>query len=158
VLGLGRDSLRRVPTDADYRMRPDSLRQMVSADRHSGARPIAVVATAGTTNTGSVDDLQAIADVCAESGLWLHVDGAFGALLALAPSLRARLAGIERADSLAFDVHKWLHVPYDAGIVLFRSSQAHQASFSLEGAYLSRFEIGVSTGPANYMERGLQLS
>jgi glutamate/tyrosine decarboxylase-like PLP-dependent enzyme len=131
---------------------------MVSADRRSGARPIAVVATAGTTNTGSIDDLQAIADVCAEFELWLHVDGAFGALLALVPSLRARLAGVERADSLAFDLHKWLHVPYDAGIALFRSSQAHRASFSLEGAYLSRFETGVSAGPANYMERGLQPS
>jgi glutamate/tyrosine decarboxylase-like PLP-dependent enzyme len=158
VLGLGRDSLRCVPTDTDYRMRPDSLREMVSADQHAGARPIAVVATAGTTNTGSIDDLQAIADVCAEFGLWLHVDGAFGALLALVPDLRARLAGIERADSLAFDLHKWLHVPYDAGVALFRSSEAQRASFSLEAAYLSRFETGVSTGPANYMERGLQLS
>jgi aromatic-L-amino-acid/L-tryptophan decarboxylase len=158
VIGLGRDALRRVPTDAEYRMRPDALREMIAADRHAGARPITVVATAGTTNTGSIDDLQAIADVCADLGLWLHVDGAFGALLALAPRLRERLAGIERADSLAFDLHKWLHVPYDAGIVLFRSPHAHRASFSLEGAYLSRFETGVSTGPANYMERGLQLS
>ncbi|MGH6902425.1 MAG: pyridoxal phosphate-dependent decarboxylase family protein, partial [Geminicoccaceae bacterium] len=115
ILGLGRGALRRLPVDEDYRIEPAALRRAIARDRADGAKPFCVIGTAGTVNTGAIDDLAALADLCAKEGLWLHVDGAFGALLALSENLKPRLAGIERADSLAFDFHKWLHVPYDAG-------------------------------------------
>jgi aromatic-L-amino-acid/L-tryptophan decarboxylase len=103
--------LRLVPVDRDYRIEFDELRRAIARDRAEGARPFIVVGSAGTVNTGAIDDLAALADICAEQDLWLHVDGAFGALIALSETLKSRLAGIERADSLAFDFHKWLHVP-----------------------------------------------
>ncbi len=110
ILGLGGAALRRVPVDRDYRIDTAWLRQSIAADRAAGARPFLVIGTAGTVNTGAIDDLAALADICAQEKLWLHVDGAFGALIALSATLKPRLAGIERADSLAFDFHKWLHV------------------------------------------------
>jgi aromatic-L-amino-acid/L-tryptophan decarboxylase len=102
--------LRLVPVDRDYRIELDELRRAIARDRAEGARPFVVVGSAGTVNTGAIDDLAALADICAEEALWLHVDGAF-ALIALSETLKPRLAGIDRADSLAFDFHKWLHVP-----------------------------------------------
>ena len=120
ILGLGRDSLRAVPTDAAYRMDLDALSRMIARDRETGLQPFCVIGTAGTVNTGAIDDLAAIAGVCAREGLWFHVDGAFGAAAILSETLGERLQGIEKADSLAFDFHKWLHVPYDAGCILVR--------------------------------------
>jgi glutamate/tyrosine decarboxylase-like PLP-dependent enzyme len=137
LLGLGRKAIRPISVDDDYRMRLDSLRSAIEADRRAGLRPFCVVATAGTVNTGAIDDLAGAADLCREFGLWLHVDGAFGGLVRLSEKLAPAVTGIERADSLAFDFHKWLHVPYDAGCVLVRNGQAHAATFSTQPAYLS---------------------
>jgi glutamate/tyrosine decarboxylase-like PLP-dependent enzyme len=99
-----------------------------------------VVGAAGTTNTGAIDDLNALADICQEEGLWLHVDGAFGAWAALAPGAKHLLAGMERADSLAFDLHKWMYMPYEIGCVLVRDEAAHRETFSLTPAYLHHGE------------------
>ena len=158
LLGLGGNALRRVPVDESFRMDPRVLTEMVVADRNTGYQPFCVVGTAGTVTTGAIDDLAAVADVCSTEGLWLHVDAAFGGALMLSEDLRPRLAGIERADSLAFDLHKWMHVPYDAGCVLVRDPEAHYATFSADREYLSRFERGTGAGDPWYTDFGPELS
>ncbi len=158
LLGLGGNALRRVPVDESFRMDPRVLMEMVAADRSAGYEPFCVVGTAGTVTTGAIDDLAAVADICSAEGLWLHVDAAFGGALMLCEDLRPGLAGIERADSLAFDLHKWMHVPYDAGCVLVRDAEAHRATFSADRDYLSRFERGTGAGDPWYTDFGPELS
>jgi glutamate/tyrosine decarboxylase-like PLP-dependent enzyme len=158
LLGLGRNALRRVPVDADYRIDTAELARAIAADRRLGFRPFCVIGTAGTVNTGAIDDLAALADLAAAQGLWLHVDGAFGALAILSPRHRALLAGIERADSLAFDFHKWLHVQYDAGCVLVRRGDLHRDAFSFHAGYLERAARGLAGGAPWPCEFGPELS
>jgi glutamate/tyrosine decarboxylase-like PLP-dependent enzyme len=158
ILGLGRAALRLIPVDADYRIELEALRGAIARDRAEGARPFVAIGTAGTVNTGAIDDLMALADVCAREDLWLHVDGAFGALFALSPTLKPRLAGIERADSLAFDFHKWLHVPYDAGCVLVRRGDLHRAAFAMTPDYLRREGRGLAGGDPWFCDFGPELS
>jgi aromatic-L-amino-acid/L-tryptophan decarboxylase len=158
LLGLGRRSLRLIPIDGDYRMDVAALRRVVEEDVRVGCRPLAVVATAGTVNTGAIYDLDAVADVCRDQGPWMHVDGAFGALIRLVPSLAPRLRGIERADSLAFDFHKWLHVPYDAGCILVRHREAHFAAFSSRPSYLDSAPRGLAGGEPWFSDLGPELS
>ena len=124
LLGLGESSLRMVPVRADFTMDVDALAAAVAADRAAGIEPLAVVATVGTINTGSVDDLEAIADLAEREGLWLHVDGAIGGFLALSSHPDA-VRGLERADSLALDLHKWMQAPIDVGLALVRDEAAH---------------------------------
>jgi aromatic-L-amino-acid decarboxylase len=158
ILGLGRSALRSIPVDADYRIDCGQLRLAIAADRRLGFEPFCVVGTAGTVNTGAIDDLAALADICADEGLWLHVDGAFGALGVLTDALRPRLAGIERADSLAFDFHKWLHVQYDAGCVLIRRAALHRETFGFRTDYLSPAARGLAGGDPWFCEFGPELS
>ncbi len=158
LLGLGRDAFRPIAVDSEHRVRIEPLRAAIRADREAGLRPIAVIGNAGTVNVGAIDDLSELADLCESENLWLHVDGAFGSLIALSPELRPRLRGIERVDSLAFDLHKWMHIPYDAGGVLVRDAAAHEDSFRIAGAYLSKLESGLATGPTNFMDHGVQMS
>jgi len=146
LLGLGRDGLHLVPVDDDYRMDVAALRRQIRADRDGGAEPFCVVGTAGTVNTGAIDDLEALSALCREERLWLHVDGAFGALVMLSERLRPRIAGIERADSIAFDFHKWMHAPYDAGMLLVRDGEAHRRAFAVQAAYLRRARRGLAGG------------
>jgi aromatic-L-amino-acid decarboxylase len=136
LLGLGSGALRVVPVNNDCRINLEALKASIARDRHDGHRPFCVVGAAGTTNTGAVDDLDALADICQEGDLWLHVDGAYGAWAALAPGARHLVAGMERADSLALDLHKWMYMPYEIGCVLVRHEQAHRSAFSLTPAYL----------------------
>ena len=144
--GLGTDALRAIPVDGAHRMDVAALESVLAADRAAGLRPFFVAATAGTVDVGAIDDLTAIAAVSAREGLWFHVDGAFGALGMLTPELAPRLAGIDLADSIAFDFHKWLQVPYDAGFVLVRDGDRHQETFSSPAAYLSREARGLAAG------------
>ena len=147
MLGIGRDWVRHVPTDDAYRMRVDELVRAIRDDRRAGHRPVAVVATAGTTGTGSIDPLGDISAVCEAEGLWLHVDGAYGAAAALAPALRPLLAGIERADSVAIDPHKWLYVPLGCGCTLVREGRVLPESFAAERAsYLYEDKEGTGRG------------
>ena len=136
LLGLGAAALRVLPADRDRRLPVDALAAALAADRERGARPMAVVASAGTVNTGAIDPLAAIAEVCAAYGVWLHVDGAYGAPAVLDPRYAAELAPMAAADSLAVDAHKWLAVPYEAGAVLVRDEEALRAAFSRVPAYL----------------------
>jgi glutamate/tyrosine decarboxylase-like PLP-dependent enzyme len=158
IAGIGSRYLRLVPVDSRGAMRVDLLAEAVAADRAQGLRPFMVVGTAGTANTGAVDDLDAVASFCAEQRLWFHVDGAFGALCALAPSLRPLITGIERADSVAFDFHKWAHVPYDAGFVLLRDPQLHCRAFVNRAAYLNRAAGGLAAGEVWPCDLGPDLS
>jgi aromatic-L-amino-acid/L-tryptophan decarboxylase len=143
VLGLGSDAMRIVAADEHLRMRPDALDHRLSADVSAGVRPAAVIASAGTTATGVIDPLNAIADVCARHGAWLHVDAAYGGAAMLAPGLRPLLAGIERADSIAFDPHKWLYTPQPSACLLVREPAALRRSFSIDAAYV-RDDPGLS--------------
>jgi glutamate/tyrosine decarboxylase-like PLP-dependent enzyme len=145
LLGLGSRNLRRLPGAPDGRMDPEALRAAITADRAAGLLPCFAAASAGTVNTGAVDPLDAIADVCAASGVWLHVDGAYGAFGALDPGLTARYRGLERADSLALDPHKWLGVPVDCGCLLVRDPDGLRGTFSLVPPYL-RDEEGDGLG------------
>jgi aromatic-L-amino-acid decarboxylase len=146
ISGIGARHVRLIPVDARHAMRLDLLARAIEQDRANGLQPFLVVGTAGTVNTGAIDDLGALADLCARAGLWFHVDGAFGALCTLAPSLRPLIAGIERAHSVAFDFHKWAHVPYDAGFVLVRDPALHRATFGNAAAYLNRAPSGLAAG------------
>jgi len=144
LLGLGRQSLCRVPSDTAYRLDLSRLRAAVHADRAQGLRPACVIATAGTTNTGSIDPLTDIADLCAQEGIWLHVDGCVGALIAIAPQNRHLVAGIERADSLALDLHKGLHAPFDVGCALLRDRRQHRQTFAEDAEYLQKTSRGIA--------------
>jgi glutamate/tyrosine decarboxylase-like PLP-dependent enzyme len=158
LLGFGQDALRLVPVDADFRLSLPLLAEMIAADRARGNHPIVVVAAAGTVNTGAIDDLGGAAALCREQGLWLHVDAAFGGLAVLTPEFRVQLGAIAEADSIAFDFHKWLHVPYDAGCVLVKDEAAHRAAFAHRRDYLAPAERGLAGGAPWFCDYGPELS
>ncbi len=159
LLGLGSDGLCLTPVDAAYRVDVPALSQAIARDRAAGVRPICIVGNAGTVNSGALDDLNALADLAAAEGLWFHVDAAIGAPAALSPSLRPRVAGIERADSIALDFHKWMYVPFPAGCILVRDEEAHRLTFSLTPEYLETHGTrGLAGGTRWPNEYGLQLT
>src|SRR5690606_29191924 len=129
-------SLRLVAVDERLRMRMDDLAAQVEADRARGLQPFLVISAAGTTNTGAIDPLPALAELCAREGLWHHVDGAYGGGFVLCDEGRARLGGIERADSITFDPHKGMFLPYGTGCLLVRDGAALRRAHAGEGAYL----------------------
>lgn len=149
-LGIGTDNLRRVPVDAEFRMRPEALGRAIEQDLAAGCRPFAIVASAGATNTGAIDPLDAIADVAAHFGIWLHVDGAFGAWAALDPGYAPAFKAVARADSLTLNPHKWPQVPLDCGALLTRHPGVHRAAFSLTPDYLVAGQSEVPW-PCEYM-------
>ncbi|HEX5649389.1 MAG TPA: pyridoxal-dependent decarboxylase [Steroidobacteraceae bacterium] len=157
-LGLGARSLRKVPVNADYEIDVRALEHMIAEDRAAGRQPFCVIGNAATINTGATDDLDALATVCGREELWFHVDGAIGSLLALAPQHRHLVRGIERADSVTLDFHKWLHVPFEAACVLVRDRKAHRDAFALIPEYLEKTERGLASGAHWFSEYGLQLS
>lgn len=144
LLGLGKRALRKVRSDNSLRMDLDALHEQIRVDRENGERPACVIATAGTTNTGSIDDLSAIADLCAAEGLWLHIDGCIGALIRIAPDHHHLVAGIERADSLALDLHKGLQAPFDVGCALVRDRRQHRVTFAEDAEYLQKMSRGIA--------------
>jgi len=160
TLGLGSDGLRQVRVNEDYSIDLEALEQQIAADRAAGMVPFCVIATAGTINTGAIDDMNAIADLCEREKLWFHVDGAIGAVAVLAENVRDQLAGMERADSIALDLHKWMHIPFEAGCVVVRDSSAHRDSFALVPEYLQRDEDGggLASGNVWFSDYGLQLT
>jgi len=135
-LGIGTNNLREIQADAGFRMRPDALRQAIERDLKAGHLPFAIVACGGATNTGAIDPLDEIADIAAEFGIWLHVDGAFGAWAALDPSYAGEFKALARADSVTLNPHKWLQVPLDCGALLTQHPELHRAAFSLTPDYL----------------------
>ena len=153
IAGLGIDTLRVIATNDKHEIDLDELRAAIAADRRAGCTPFVVIGTAGTVDTGAIDDIAALAQIAEAEQLWLHVDGAIGAVAMLAKDIAPRLAGIERADSIALDFHKWLQVPYDAGFLLVRDGSKHRDTFASPAAYLRRATRGLAGGsfwPCDY--------
>jgi aromatic-L-amino-acid decarboxylase len=157
AIGLGLEALRKIPSDAEYRMRPDALADAIAADRASGVLPIAVVATVGTTSTTSVDPVSAIADICARERLWLHVDAAYAGIAAMLPSHAHFLRGVERADSFVVNPHKWLFTPFDLSAFYCRRMDMMRAAFSVTPEFLRTAETGPGSHVKNLMDTGVQL-
>ncbi len=158
VLGLGESAFRAIPVNENFEIDISALRDAIKADRAAGVRPFCVIGTAGTVGTGATDNLSALADVCNDESLWFHVDGAFGALAKLSPKLAPLLAGMERADSLAFDLHKWGYLPYGIAAVLIRDAAAHLSPFTTTPSYLQTMARGPMMSGVTYGDRGLDLS
>lgn len=155
ALGLGNQALRRIPTDAALRIDVAALRLAIEQDRAAGLRPACIIGTAGTVNSGAIDDLAALAALAAEQDLWFHVDGCIGALIAIAPINGHLVAGIQGADSVALDPHKLLHAPFEVGCVLIRDPKAHHEAFAVTPEYLEQSPRGVAAAPWLH-EYGLQ--
>jgi glutamate/tyrosine decarboxylase-like PLP-dependent enzyme len=158
VLGLGSRNLRVIPVDRDDMINMAALRTMIVQDLEDGFQPLCLIANAGTTNTGAIDPLHEMADLAATYGMWLHVDGAFGALAVLSPELKPLVAGIERADSIAFDLHKWGYQPFEVGCTLVRDAQTHLATFSLTPEYLKHGERGTAGASLWFSDYGVELT
>ncbi len=156
--GLGADALRLVPVDQRHQMNLGALKRTIESDRRGGYTPFLIAGTAGTVDIGAIDDLDGLAAIAQQERLWLHVDGAYGALGILTPEIAPRLAGIEAADSLAFDFHKWGQVPYDAGFVLVRDAELHRKAFASPAAYLERETRGLAAGSSWPCDFGPDLS
>ena len=144
--GFGLDTLRMIPMNEHYQMDIAALTRAIAADRSAGYTPFFIAGTAGSVDVGAIDDLAAIADIAQKEKVWFHVDGAYGALAMLAPEIAPRLSGMERADSIAFDFHKWAQVPYDAGFILVRDGTLHHSTFASPAAYLKRETRGLAAG------------
>jgi glutamate/tyrosine decarboxylase-like PLP-dependent enzyme len=158
MAGLGSDALRLLPCDASGRLDLEALEGAIVSDRAAGLMPFLVIGTAGSVDIGATDDLAALARCCARHRLWFHVDAAFGAIAMLSPALRPLFAGMERADSVAFDFHKWAQVPYDAGCIVVRDAAAQRAAFARDATYLSRHARGLAAGEPWPVDLGPELS
>lgn len=158
LLGLGTDALRRIAVTDEFRMDLDDLARQVAKDRAEGVQPFFLAGTAGTVNTGAIDDLTALSAFAQQEDLWFHVDGAFGASAVLSAQLAPQLSGIERADSLAFDFHKWMHVNYDAGCVLVRDGEKHRRAFINRPDYLAAGRSALAGGEPWPVDFGPELS
>lgn len=160
-LGLGHEAFRRVPVDAEYRVDVAAMAAMIAADREAGLQPFCIIGTAGTVQTGASDDLHALADLAARERLWFHVDGAFGAMAKLAdtPAAQAAVAGLDRADSIAFDLHKWGYLPFDVAMILTRDDAQLREAFSMQAAYLASETRGLMAANGIFFaDRGVELS
>jgi aromatic-L-amino-acid decarboxylase len=158
LLGVGSKYFRKVGVNDDYTIDVKALEATIKIDRAAGLQPICVIGSAGTINTGAIDDLTALADLCRRENLWFHVDGAIGAVAVLADNVRPQLKGIERADSIAMDLHKWMHVPFEAGCVLVRHGEDQLNTFAVGAAYLAHEERGLAAGQHWFSDYGLQLT
>ena len=156
VIGLRADQVRILPSDDGHRLAPDVVAAAIAADRAAGRAPLLVAAAAGATNTGAIDPLAELADVCRASGVWLHVDAAYGGFAALTDRGRTALAGLELADSVTLDPHKWLHQPYECGCVLVRDGALLERAFAVAPAYLS--DVVGHDGEVDFGNRGLQIT
>jgi len=158
VIGVGSENFRKVPVDGNYRIRIAALEQMIRDDRKAGYLPFCIIGNAGTVNTGAIDDLSCLGAIARKEAAWFHIDGAFGAIPKLCPEYDGALKGLEEADSLTFDFHKWLYMNYEVGCVLIKDAAAHRAAFSSPVNYLVAHERGLSAGPDPFSNYGMELS
>ncbi|NVK51072.1 MAG: amino acid decarboxylase [Cyclobacteriaceae bacterium] len=158
ILGIGSEFVRNIPVNEAFEMRSDLLRDQIEADLKLGLSPFAIVGTAGTVNTAAIDPLDELLEISREYGLWFHIDGAYGALAKLDPVYADRLKAIEEADSLAFDLHKWLYVPYEVGCTLIRDAKKHRDAFAYTPNYLLQESRGLSGGLDSINHYGFELS
>lgn len=136
-MGIGRRNLRKIRTDSDYKIDIEKLKNQIEKDRDDGLNPVCVIGCAGSTNTGSIDDLKKLRQICDKYNMWFHVDAAFGAWAAITPNYKHLVSGMEQADSLAVDLHKWMYMPYGIGATLVRDSEAHYRSFREQADYIT---------------------
>ncbi|GAB2487314.1 aspartate aminotransferase family protein [Algoriphagus taiwanensis] len=158
IIGLGTDSVRKIGVNSNYEMKVEELEQQIQQDIQEGLLPFAVVGTSGTVNTGAIDPMEDLLAVSRKYGLWFHVDGAYGALAKLDAKYAERLKAIEEADSLAFDLHKWLYVPYEVGCTLIRDAKKHRDAFAITPNYLLQESRGLSGGLDSINNYGFELS
>ena len=158
AIGLGSDAVKKISVNEHYQMNIEELKNTIREDLEKDLIPFCVVGNVGTVNTGAIDPLDEIIAVCRQFNLWFHIDGAFGALTKLVPEYSERLKGIEVADSIAFDLHKWMYMPYEIGCVLIKNAEAHKNAFAVSPNYLLNHERGVASGPESYSNFGLELS
>jgi glutamate/tyrosine decarboxylase-like PLP-dependent enzyme len=158
LLGVGSENLRKIVVNEDYTINISALKTAIQQDRTNGNVPFCVVGNVGTTNTGAIDQIDLLADICEQENLWFHIDGAFGAMLALNPHLIDRVKGMDRADSLAFDFHKWMYIQYEAGCTLIRNRKEHKNTFSLTPDYLIHKTRGLAGVDYWFSDFGVELS
>jgi aromatic-L-amino-acid/L-tryptophan decarboxylase len=158
LIGLGTESIRKISTDPGYKIKPDLLIAAIEEDISNGFTPFCIVGNAGTVNTGAIDPLEDLSAIAKKYKLWLHIDGAFGALAKMVPEYEAELKFIEQADSLAFDLHKWMYMPYEIACVLVRNKEAHRNSFAITPSYLEPETRGLAGGPEPFNNYGPELS
>lgn len=158
LLGLGNRQLHKIAVDENFRIDINALQAAIEQDRADGLKPIALIGCAGTTNTGAIDPLDQLADIAQQNGLWYHIDGAFGALAYLAPELQPRLAGLARADSLAFDLHKLVYLPMEIGGTLVRDEELHRHTFAIRPDYLHEGGRGLAAPQRWLSDYGIQLT
>jgi aromatic-L-amino-acid/L-tryptophan decarboxylase len=158
IAGIGAKGLRKIPVDKDFRMDINALQLQIAIDKKEGNLPFCIVANVGTVSTGAMDPLDELAAICKKEKFWLHIDGAFGALAKLAPAYKTQLKAIEIADSVAFDFHKWMYIPYEVGCILFKNKELQRNSFAITPPYLLRHERGLAAGPEGLNNYGIELS
>jgi aromatic-L-amino-acid/L-tryptophan decarboxylase len=158
ALGLGSDSVRKISVTENYEINITELEETIQQDIKNGLAPFCIVGNAGTVNTGAIDPLDDLLELCRKYSLWFHIDGAFGAIAKLVPEYAVSLKAIEAADSIAFDLHKWMYMPYEVGCVLIKNAEAHRNSFALSPTYLLTHERGLAAGPDPFNNYGMELS
>lgn len=158
VTGIGSDNVRKVNVCNDFRMEIAHLEALIAEDKAAGHLPFCIVGNAGTVNTGAIDPLDDLLAICQREKMWFHIDGAFGALAKLVPEYQDQLKALEQADSVAFDLHKWMYMPYEVGCVLFKNSALHRAAFGGQPSYLLSHERGIAAGPDPLTNYGMELS
>jgi glutamate/tyrosine decarboxylase-like PLP-dependent enzyme len=158
VIGIGSENFRKIPVDENYRIRTGELQRRIREDRAAGLFPFCIVGNAGTVNTGAIDPIDELVAIAKEERLWLHIDGAFGAIPKILPEFESQLKAIEQADSLSFDYHKWLYVNYEVACVLVRDAVAHREAFATAVSYLTVHERGLAGGPEILTNYGMELS
>lgn len=158
LMGIGTESFRKVPINENYQIDTEACKTLIEEDLRNGYKPFCIVGSVGTTNTGSIDDLEKLYDLARKYNLWFHVDGAFGSMLAFTSNFRHLIKCQEKADSIAFDLHKWGCMPYEVGCFLIKDEQLQIETFSSKPAYLSSEQKGISTESTYFNDRGIQLS
>lgn len=158
ILGFGKSACRAIPVVPDFTINVKALKKQIEADKKAGFTPVAIIGNAGTVNTGAIDPLYRLAEIASAENMWFHVDGAFGAVAFFSDQLKAKLKGLEKADSIAFDLHKWLYQPYGTGCVLVRSAEYLSDAFSFEASYFKPLTRGVSNGPLKFNDIGVEHS
>jgi glutamate/tyrosine decarboxylase-like PLP-dependent enzyme len=158
ILGLGTEAVRKISVNAQYEINTAELVECIEADLAAGHRPFCVVGTAGTVNTGAIDPLEELWQICQRYQLWFHVDGAYGALAKLDPQYASALSAVEKADSVAFDLHKWLYIPYEVGCTLIKNAEAHRNAFAITPNYLLQEKRGLAGGLESINNYGFELS
>jgi glutamate/tyrosine decarboxylase-like PLP-dependent enzyme len=158
VIGIGNEQLRKIPVNDDFEIDVEALKNRIAEDKANGFIPFCIIGNAGTVNTGAIDPLDQLLQIARTENIWFHIDGAFGALAKLVPGYQHKLKAIEEADSIAFDLHKWMYMQYEVGCVLFKNAAAHRKAFAATANYLAAHERGLAAGPETISNYGMELS